>query len=430
VSDAEAVAEASLDGDAVEPPAPPAPGGPGNRTLARNSAIAGGAVVANGLLSAAILALCASFGQTGEIGAYTVVTSALAVVLIVVGGGSALLYLNGTEEQRSLVRSQWTLVVLPSLILAAVAAGEFYGRRGYSATALAAAGVVVLGNALAQLQIADFSRQMRFLASALLMCGSKASSLLMVVLGVPLTVALATAGLVQLLVGEILLGRNGSLRPGHFRRLSVRRAVSAYRSSRHLYGFAVGEQYVARLATVVLSLVSTPLVMGSFGAVVTAYQAIGGVVQSALQVPMVARARSRLGIEPSHHSSGFSVAVALLCAVPMAATVALLSPWLTGSLLSLPHRQSAGWLALFMLALPFMAVNRALMFDWIGDGLYGRATTAVGLVAAALTVSVALGVPRFGPLGAAGAAAAAEMSALAIILVLARLGAGRTRDPG
>src|SRR3954454_21123048 len=53
-----------------------------NRTLARNSAIAAGAVAVNGLLSAVLLALCAAFGQTGEIAAYTVMTSALAFVSI------------------------------------------------------------------------------------------------------------------------------------------------------------------------------------------------------------------------------------------------------------------------------------------------------------------------------------------------------------
>ncbi|MFG2043435.1 lipopolysaccharide biosynthesis protein [Dactylosporangium sp. NPDC048998] len=423
--DADAAVEARPDSGAI-----PAEGsGPGYRRLARNSAIAAGAVVGNGLLSAAILAVCAAHGQTGEIAAYTVVTSALAFVLIIVGGGSALLYLNGTEEQRSAVRSQWTLVVVPALLLGALLVGEFYRRRGYSAPALAAAGVVVLGNGLAQLQVADFSRQMRFLANAVLICGSKASSLVMVLLGVPLTVALATAGLAQLAVGEVILGRHGSLRRHHFRRLSLRHARSAYGSGRHLFGFAVGDLYVARLPTVVLSLVATPAVMGSFGAVVTAYQAIGGVMQSALQVPMVARARNRLGIEHSRHPAHFSVAVALACAIPMAAAVAWLSPWLTGTLLSLPHRQAAEWLAVFMLALPFMAVTRAFMFDGIGDGHYGRATRAVVLLAALLTVAVAVGVPRFGPLGAAGATAAAEMLALAVILLFGRrLGLWQTTE--
>ncbi|WP_432826970.1 lipopolysaccharide biosynthesis protein [Dactylosporangium sp. CA-092794] len=407
------------------PPAPPAPAGPGYRALARNSAVAAGANIANGLLSAAILALCAAFGQTGEIAAYTVVTSALAFVLIAVGGGSALLYLNGTEEQRTLVRSQWVLVVLPALILGAVAVAAFYDRRGYSLSALAAAGVVVLGNGLAQLQIADFTRRMRFVSSALLMCGSKAASLVMVLSGVPLTAALGAAGLAQLVAGEIVLGREGSLR--QVRRPSVRQAVAAYRSGRNLFGFAVGDLYVARFGTVVLSLLAPPAVMGSFGAVVTAYQAIGGVLQSALQVPMIARARSRLGIERANHPAAFSVAVALACALPMAAGVAALSPFLTRTLLSLPHPQAPAWLALFMLALPFMAVTRALMFNWIGDGHYRWATNAVAVLAAVLTVTVALGVPRFGALGAAAATAAAEALTAAAILVFAGRAAGLRR---
>ncbi|MDG6106591.1 hypothetical protein Daura_28495 [Dactylosporangium aurantiacum] len=395
----------------------PAQPGPGYRKLARNSAVAAGAVGVNGLLSAAILALCAKFGQTAEIAAYTVMTSALAFVLIALSGGSAMLYLNGTEDQRALVRSQWALVIVPGLLLGALVAGGFYALRGYSGTALAAAGVVVLGNGLAQLQIADFNRRTRFLASAVLMCASKAASLVLVLCGVPLTLALATAGLAQLVAGELVLGRDGSLRHVRPRTLTLRRAFAAYRSGRQLFGFALGELYVARFATLVLSLLATPAVMGSFGAVAVAYQAIGGVVLSALQVPMVARARSRLGLEHARHPASFAVAVALVCAVPMAAAVAWLAPWLTGTLLSLPHRAAAGWLALFMLALPFVSVTRALMYNWIGDGHYSRATKAMALLAALLTLAAGFGVVRFGPMGAAGATAAAEMAALAVILL-------------
>ncbi|MEV6927822.1 hypothetical protein AB0M46_25435 [Dactylosporangium sp. NPDC051485] len=399
--------------EAVPDAAPP---GADRRTLARNSAIAGGSVVINGLLSAAMLALCSAFGQHAEIEAYPVMTSALAFVLIIAGGGSALLYLNGTEDERALVRSQWAFVVVPAILLGAVAVTWFYARRGYGVTPLAASGVVVLGNGLAQLQMADFSRRMRFLASAVLMCGSKAASLLMVLAGVPLTVSLASAGLVQLAVGEFMLGADGSLRRGRFGRLSLRDALSTFRSGGNLFGYAVTELYVVRSPTLVLSLFAPHAVMGSFGAVVTAYQAIGGVLQSALQVPMVARARNRLGIERSQHSTGFAVAVALVCAVPMAAVVVVLAPWLTGTILSLPHRQAAGWLTLFMLALPFMAVTRGLLCTWIGDGRYGRATKAIAVLAGILTVTVAIGVPRFGPLGAAAATAVAEALAMAAIL--------------
>jgi O-antigen/teichoic acid export membrane protein len=400
------------------PPGAAVGGRPGYRDLARNSALAAGAVIGNGLLSAAILALCAAFGQTGEIAAYTVMTSVLAFVSIVAGGGSALLYVNGTEEQRAQVRSQWLLVLVPSLLIGAVVVGEFYGRRGYSGTALAASGVIVLGNGLAQLQLGDFSRQMRFAASAVLMCGSKASSLLLVLLGVPLTAALAVAGLGQLVVGELVLGAHGSLRRISVRRLSFREALKAYHMNRHLFGFAVGDLYVARLATIVLSLTATPAVMGSYGTIVTAYQAIGGVVQSALQVPMVAHARSRLGIAATKPSALFSVAVALICAIPAAVCVGVLAPWLTGTVLSLPHRGAAAWLALFMLALPFMAVTRAFMLTRIGDGDYPWATKAMALLALLLTVAVALGIPWLGPLGASAATAAAEIVTLAVLVTM------------
>jgi O-antigen/teichoic acid export membrane protein len=397
------------------------------RVLARNSAIAAGAVAVNGVLSAVLLALCAAIGQTGEIASYTVMTSILAFVSIVAGGGSALLYVNGTEEQRALVRSQWILVVVPAVLLGSVVAGEFYRHRGYGAVALAASGVIVLGNNLAQLQIADFNRQMRFLASAVLMCGSKALSLLLVLAGVKLTVSLAVVGLVQLAVAEMVLGKDGSLRGIHARRLSLRDAIIAYHANRHLFGYAVGDLYVARLTTLVLSVVISPALMGSFGTVVTAYQGIGGVVQSALQVPMVARARSRLGIEYAKHSTGFSVAVALVLSVPAAATVAALAPWITGQVLKLPYPASAGWLALFMLALPFMAVSRAFMLNQVGDGHYRWATGAMALLAVLTTAAVAAGVPLFGPLGAAGATVVAELLTLVVLIML--LARRRARVP-
>jgi O-antigen/teichoic acid export membrane protein len=389
-----------------------------NRTLARNSAIAAGAVAVNGLLSAVLLALCAAFGQTGEIAAYTVMTSALAFVSIVAGGGSALLYINGTDEQRSLVRSQWILVVVPAVLLGSVVVGEFYRHRGYSGVALAASGIIVLGNNLAQLQIADFARRMRFLASAVILCGSKAVSLLLVLVGVRLTVSLAVVGLVQLVVAEAVLGKDGSLRGIHAGQLSLRRAVVAYHTNRHLFGFAVGDLYVARLSTLVLSVVVSPVVMGSFGTVVTAYQGIGGVVQSGLQVPMVARARSRLGIEYGKHSASFSVAVALVLSVPAALVVGALAPWLTDRVLKLPDPASAGWLVLFMLALPFLAVSRAFMLNEVGDGHYRWATRAMALLAILTTTSVAVGVPLLGPAGAAGGTAAAEGLTLVVLITL------------
>ena len=404
--------EAAADSPAATAEAPER----GFRSLARNSAVAALAVVGNGALSAAILALCSSLGQTDEIAAYAVVTAAMAFVAIFLAGGSPLLYLNGTDEQRALVRSQWAFVVLPGLLIGSIAVAAFYAWRGYDVAALAAACVVVLGNGLAQLQTADFSRRMRFLSSALLLCGSKAASLLMVLAGAPLTVALGVMGLVQIVVGEAILGRLGRFRRAIVGRPSVSGAVTAYRSSWHLFGYAVGDLYVIRAPTVVLSILATPAVMGSFGAVVTAYQAIGGVVQSALQVPMAARARDRLGIERSKHPAGFSIAVGLVGAIPGAITVALLAPWLTGRLLKLPDPDAATWLTVFMIGLPFLAVTRALMFNWIGDAQYGRATRAVFVLAAVQAVTVAVGVPWLGARGAAGATAAAEVVAMLVIV--------------
>jgi O-antigen/teichoic acid export membrane protein len=188
-----------------------------------------------------------------------------------------------------------------------------------------------------------------------------------------------------------------------------------------LFGFAVGELYVARIATVVLSLVTTPRVMDSFGTVVTAYQAIGGVVQSALQVPMVARARNRLGIERDAHPALFSVVIAMALAIPAALLVGLLAPWLTGRVLGLDAGRPGLWLILFMLALPFLAVTRAFMLNHIGDGDYRWSTRAVALLALSLSAAVALLIPLFGATGAAAATAAAEIITM-VVLVAVLLG--------
>jgi len=105
--------------------------------------------------------------------------------------------------------------------------------------------------------------------------------------------------------------------------------------------------------------------------------------------------------------------------------VALVAPILTGTVLSLPSRQSATWLAVFMLALPFMAVTRALVYNRIGDGRYAWAMRAIALLGALLTVAVAVAVPRFGALGAAGATAAAELLTAGVLVAVA--GFSRTR---
>jgi O-antigen/teichoic acid export membrane protein len=75
-------------------------------------------------------------------------------------------------------------------------------------------------------------------------------------------------------------------------------------------------------------------------------------------------------------------------------------------------------MALFMLALPFMAVSRAFMLNEVGDGHYRWATRAMGLLALLTTAAVAVGVPLFGPGGAAGATATAEALTLAVLVTV------------
>lgn len=387
---------------------------------ARNSLIASSSGLVSGLLNAAVLALSARDGQTIEIAAYTVTTAALALVAIAVSGGSSLLYISGDRDQRWAVRSQWVFVTLPSMLVGALLVGAFYSRSGYSWPAILAVGAVAVGNNLAQLQLGDLARQMRFTLSAVVTCGCKLPALVMVATGFRLTTALLVATCVQFVAAEVCLGKDSWLRRAQMVHLSPRRAASVFRMNKHLFTYTMAELYCARVATVALSLLVSPKVMGAFGAIVSGYQALAGVLAAALQVSMVGRVRDRQGI--SHGGPNRDAEfVAILGAGVIAVVTMVAAPWITSDVLRLPPNGPAVWLMILVAALPFMTLSRAVSLNLIGDGDYRRATKVMLLNAAIITPIAAISVPTYGPSGAAAATLCAELlTAAALGLVAVR----------
>jgi hypothetical protein len=387
----------------------------------KNALIASSASLVSGLLNAALLALAARDGQTTEIAAYTVVIAALAFVAIAAGGGSALLYISGDNEQRQAVRSQWVFVVLPTLTLGAVAISAFYTQFGYHWPALLAAATVAIGNNLAQLQIGDLARQMRFMTSAMVLCCSKLPALMLVAGGVPLTTALVVATAMQFIAMEVVLRRTSWLRWPALFQLSAREAIAAFRINRQLFAYSLAELYNGRAASVALSVFATPRVMGCFGTIVSVYQALGGVLFAGLQVSMVARARDRHGLSKSTMPKREPEFIAMLGSVVIAVCVMIAAPWISGDLLRLPIPESADWLRILVATLPFAVICLAVALNLIGDGNYSGATKVPLLAAALVTPALVVTVPICGPLGAAWAALCSQtLTALAVIAVLIR----------
>jgi O-antigen/teichoic acid export membrane protein len=387
----------------------------------RNSLVACSSGLGSGLLNAAVLALSARHGQTDEIAAYTVVTAALAFIAIAVSGGSSLLYVSGDNEQRQAVRSQWVFISLPCLTVGTLLVAAFYTQWGYRWPALLAAGTVAIGNNLAQLQLSDLARQLRFTTSAVLICGSKLPALVLVAGGTELTTALLVASAVQFAAAEAMLNSTSWLRPRTLAHLSAAKAVSAFRRNRQLFAYTLAELYSGRAAGLLLSLFATPRVMGCFGAVASAFQALGGVLFAGLQVPMVAKARDRHGIGEASARNQDAEILAVLGATAIAATAMTAAPWITGHLLHLPIAESADWLRILAAALPFMTINRAVTLNLIGGGDYATATKVTVLMAAVVTPVAAVFVPVFGPLGAADTTLSAELITAAVLgVALAR----------
>ncbi|MEV0214672.1 hypothetical protein [Micromonospora sp. NPDC050695] len=380
----------------------------------RHSLVASCTNLLNGLLNAALLAVSARHGQTDEIAAYVAVTAALSLVAIVVAGGSPLLYISGDAEQRRAVRSQWVFVTLPCMVLGTVAIGTLYSRSGYEWAAMLAIAVVTIGNHHANFQLADLARDLRFVSTAVAVCGCKVPALVLVALGGQLSSALLIAAVIQLLAAEAFLGGRSWLRPRFLTELSPRRALSAFGMNRHLFTYSLAEYWGGRMTTVLLSLLVSPQVMGAFGAVLSVYQAQTSVLTAALRVSLVGRVRRRQGLGTVNDGRQGEV-VATAGAVFMTVVSIVAAPWIVGDLLRLPPPGPALWLVLLAVALPFMTVVRAVTLNQIGDASYRQATRIMVVNAALITPVALAAVPLAGATGAAAATLAAEVLTGAVL---------------
>lgn len=364
--------------------------------------------VLNGLLNATIIAFSARQGQTDQIAAYTVVTAALGLVAVVTGGGSSLLYVTGTEKDRRFVRSQRVFIVLPCMVVGIALVTAWYVPRGYQAVALLVVGIVVLGNNVAELQYGDLARQLKFVSSAAVSCGSKLPAIALVAAGVPLTASLAVAAISQFVAAELLLRGSSWISRSGLSQLSKSDARNALMKNRNLFAYSIAELYNGRAPSLVLSMLVTPHIMGCYGVVVNAYQAFGSVSYAALQVRMATKARQRLGLDANAVGSRSAEMLPIAGSIAAAAGVFWLAPWITVSALNLPIGESVMWLRILAVALPLYIVNRSIAMNFIANGSHQEARRTALAITTLLTLSMVVLLPAYGPLGASLATLVAE----------------------
>ncbi len=374
----------------------------------RNFIVVTGSTLLGGLLNALLIALAARRGEITEIAAYTVMTAVLAMVGVALGGGSGMLYLSGTEDERRAVRSQKLLAVFPGLVLAALAVTTFYGARGYSTLALAVAALVFIGNNFAELPMAQLYRDMRFLRTAIPTYLSKAGALAAFVAGAPLTMALLVGAVINFASFELLAELNSPLRAMSNDRPTIAAARRAFRSSRGLFVYTMSDLYALKIPSIGLSLLVPVNVMGAFGAVAAAYQALLSVFQSGLLMLVSMRARRRLGLgqsETHRHDAGLmSLGAGVLCAV----AVVVVAPWLTTNVLRLELSQASTWLQILGLAIPFFLFNRIIATNAIGDARHVTAAKIAVSIAVLTTALLAIAIPLLGVTGGVLATLCAE----------------------
>jgi hypothetical protein len=387
---------------------------PNKGMVIRNAVISSAGGLLNGVLSAIMLALAAHRGMTDEIAAYTVMTAVLSIFSILVGGGAILMYTSGTRQERSAIRSQWVFFVGPLQILAALGVGALYAGRGYSMNALLLSGLVFVLNNFSQLQWADLTRVERFVASALLMSGTKAVGLIAMFFGTSLVLALAASAAAQFVASEIVIryGRNDRRR--RLDRLSIADGMKAYAINRHLFGLTVADLYSSRMASVVLSFIVTPHVMGLFGAIITAFQALTAVLYIGIRAPMAARIRARL--DGTDRADLRTERAIVLVGFLMGISLGVFAPIISTGVLGLPGTEPIVWLRVLAIALPFLAFNRVVMFARVGDGAYGPASRVAWLTAGIATIAM-IAVPISGPMGAAAVTPIAEALTVAVLFV-------------
>ncbi|MGH3719188.1 MAG: hypothetical protein ACRDRI_10195 [Pseudonocardiaceae bacterium] len=381
---------------------------PSRGTTLRDFVVVTGSTLLGGLLNALLIALAARHGQGAEIAAYTVMTAVLAIVGVVVGGGSSVLYLSGTEDERRAVRSQRILAVFPSLVLAASAVALFYGVRGYSALALTAAALVFIGNNLAELSLSQLYRDTRFLRTAVPTYLSKAGALAAFVAGAPLTMALLVGAVVNLASLEFLAGPQSSLRAMRHDRPTAAAARRALRSGRALYAYTGCELYALKVPSIGLSLVFPVNVMGAFGAVAAAYQALLQVFQSGLLMLVSLRARRHSGLDQAQTHRRDAELTSLGAGILCAAVLVLGAPLLTMHVLRLHVPESSTWLRILGLAVPFFLFNRIIATNAIGDARYSAAARIAVSLAVLSTVSLTIAIPPLGVTGGALSTLCAE----------------------
>ncbi|MEU4552302.1 hypothetical protein [Micromonospora violae] len=388
-----------------------------------NTIVASAASLVSGLLNAGILAYSARQGQTGEIAAYSVMTAALTWVANLVMGGSSLLYVSGNDEERRAAHSQRVLVAVPAMATATLLIAALYVGAGYGLPALISAGGVMIFNTLADLRFGDLARQMRFVAASAAMTSTRLLSMVLLLAGLPLTTALLVGAATYLLSTEILACHGPAAAPAMWKGLSLRAAGRAFGLSRRLFTYSLAEAFTGRASTIALSLVASPHVVGCYGALASIYQALVAVTFSGLRVPMAIRTRRRHNLGPEQAINRDSEMIAVVGATVIAAGVITTAPWLTSGLLSLPIPESALWLQLLALALPFATMNRAVALNRIGDGNYVAASRLALSVAVLVGGALLVQAATLGPTGAAAATTVAEMLVAGALL----LGAGIRR---
>ncbi len=390
--------------------------GPSRRATLRSFVVVTGSTLLSGLLNALLIALAARRGEIAEIAAYTVMTAVLALVGVALGGGSGMLYLSGTEDERRAVRSQKMLAVFPALVLAALAVGVFYGVRGYSTLALAAAALVFIGNNFAELPLAQLYRDTRFLRTAVPTYLSKTGALVAFVAGAPLTMALLVGAAINFASLEFLAELNSSLRIMRNDRPTVAAARRAFRSGRALYVYTGSDLYALKIPSIGLSLVVPVNVLGAFGAVAAAYQALLQVFQSGLLMLVSLRA-SRRGRDHGEKFRYDAELMSLGGGILGAVVLIVGAPWLTTHVLQLHASESSTWLRILGLAIPFVLFSRIIATNAIGDARYAAAARITVSVAVLTTVSLIIAIPLLGVTGGVLATLCSEVVVAGTLLV-------------
>jgi len=269
--------------------------------------------------------------------------------------------------------------------------------------------------------LGQIHRDLRFHRIAVTTLVGKIVSLAVLLPGASMTTALLAGAVTNLVLCELMAGPGGPLRAMWRDPPTLARARGSFSGGRGLYTYTLAELFATRVPSIGLSLWVAPVVLGGFGAVSSAFQAIMTVFQSGLFVVLSMRARPgvrRLDAEALSLGAGVLGAVVILLAAPL----------LTSGLLGLHDPAAATWLRVLGAALPFVLLNRIMATHAIADGRDGRAAR-IAVTLAALTTGVLLvGIPLQGVLGGTLATLTGEAAVAVGLLVL--LVNGRTRRAG